>query len=229
VGANAEALLLLEDDVADIARQKPPTRVPILINHALAHAQAGDFEAAFDSATRATVAAHEAKGGLSAMADPTYSATQLDADSAAANWLWAALAARTKNAADALKVLGDTPDAANKTLVEWLELSVLPEEKRRPMRWNVELAEPVTLVLPAVMYLVSQAVPQDMDVDVWLDRIFHDVHRTDPVMAMLARVEAARWRGDLGSAEMWAKRAARMRSLYDDYRSTLLAHIADLR
>jgi uncharacterized protein HemY len=72
------------------------------------------------------------------------------------------------------------------------------------------------------------AVPESADVEVWLDRLFDEEHKSQPVRAMLARAEVARWRGDAAAEERWLERAARMRALVRDYPTMLLAHLADL-
>jgi hypothetical protein len=166
---------------------------------------------------------------MGAMSEDGHSTTLLKEDRLAAAWLWAALSLKLGRGIDVHKLLADIADPQLNVLVSWLEMTVSPEEKRVPLRWNMTLRSPPASVIPAVMFAVSQAVPADSDVEVWLDRIFHREHRSHPVRSMLARAEAARWRGDPGSERLWLERAARVRGLYDDYASTLLAHIAELR
>jgi hypothetical protein len=229
VGDAEGALALLEPDVQDIRRYKPSVQIPLLINHALALAHLGKFERAYESAELSYTTAREAKQGVSAVSDAGYGSGLVDEDRLAAAWLWAALAIKTGRAGDIQRLFADDPDPKSRAVATWLELATKPEPERRALRWNATLREPSGAVLPAVVYAVSQAVPSDSDVDVWLDRIFHRAHRAEPLRTMLARAEAARWRGDAGSERMWLERAARMRGLYDDYASTLLAHIAEIR
>jgi hypothetical protein len=229
VGDAAGAVQLLADDVKDIRRFKPPVRTRILLNHALALAHENDFENAYASAERAYAAAAEARHSIDSIADTSFGNLILEHDRHSAAWLWAALAIKTGRGTNVHKVLADGAAADLQELVAWLEMAITDEEQRRPKRWSLTLRKSPAAVLPAVMYAVSRAVPEEVDVDVWLDRIFDREHLREPVRGMLARAEAARWRGDEGSERMWLERAARMRGLYDDYASTVLAHIAELR
>ncbi len=228
VGEAQRALTLLDADLPELRRHSPSTQVRILVNHALAHAHLGDLEAARTSAERAFTTAEEAQRGRRTGADSTFADVALDDAREAAAWLWAALSLATGRGADVHKRLADGA-APLPSLVAWLELAILPEAQRRPMRFNAELRQAPGPVLPAAMFLVGLAVPTESDVEVWLDRVFSHEHRSDAVRSMLARAEAARWRGDEGSERLWNDRVARIRALYDDYPSTLLAHLAELR
>jgi hypothetical protein len=79
------------------------------------------------------------------------------------------------------------------------------------------------------MFVVATIVPSEASVEVWLDRVFQDVHREQPIRAMLARAECARWRGDAASERLWRDRAARLTKLIDGYPRALLAHLVELR
>ena len=79
------------------------------------------------------------------------------------------------------------------------------------------------------MHIVARSVPADADVSVWLDRIFDDEHRKHPLRTMLARAEAARWRGDEDAEKRWRMRARKVFELLSNSRRTLLASLAGLR
>jgi hypothetical protein len=121
-------------------------------------------------------------------------------------------------------------------VASWLRLgspTAITEGERKPLRWDLALhvsrGSAAGEVLPAIMVVVAAAVPTPSDVEVWLDRVFDELHRSDPVWAMRARAEAARWRGDGRAAVEWETRAGVLTGLVEDVPSALLAHFAVLR
>jgi hypothetical protein len=83
--------------------------------------------------------------------------------------------------------------------------------------------------VPAALFVAGTVVPGSTDVEVWLDRIFWRQHINQPVRSMLARAEAARWRGDKPVVKLWADRVATVRKLIVDYRTAFLADLVLLR
>jgi len=209
----------------------PPTlRTRALINEALALAHLGRTKEAHRTAQEAFMAALEADSKPPAEDHPGYAAPQeRAADRRAAAWLWAALALEVDQGGETIALLRETGGAELAALAQWLELATMNEEERRPLRWSLRLQRPPSSVLPAVMALAARVAPGDTDREVWLDRLFHDEQRRQPVRGMLARAEAARWRGDPDAERRWLERAARLRKLQVDYPTSLLAHLADLR
>jgi hypothetical protein len=220
---------LLAADVEALGDQAPAVQTLVLTNQALALAHLGRWDAAHAAAEQAFAAARRAERDVHRDADPSLAARrQQREDLAAAAWLWAALSVKAGKAADVQAALEDEGSEEAAEAAEWLELQQLGEERRRPLRWSLSIREPAAAVLPAAMFVAGTVVPADADVEVWLDRVFHDEHRAHPVRAMLARAEAARWRGDDGAARVWTERAARMQALVTDYPTSLLAQLAEL-
>lgn len=224
------ALLAIAPSLGSKVALPATLRTRALINEALALAHLGRTKEAHRAAQDAFVAALEADSKPPAEDHPGYAAPQVRAaDHRAAAWLWAALALQIDPTGETITLLRETGGAELAALVQWIDLATMKEDERRPLRWSLRLQRPPSSVLPAVMALAARVVPDDTDREVWLDRLFHDEQRRQPVRAMLARAEAARWRGDGEAETRWLERAARLRKLQVDYPTSLLAHLADLR
>ncbi|RLB61437.1 MAG: hypothetical protein DRI90_11345, partial [Deltaproteobacteria bacterium] len=230
VGDAEGALTTLTPALGSQVALPPTLRTRALINEALALGHLGRMSDAYRSAEQAFVEALQADAKPPGEDRPGYGSPQeRTADRQAAAWLWGALALQVDKGAEVLALLRETREKDLDRLTQWLELATAKEDERQALRWSLRMGDPQPAVLPAVMAVAGQVVPDDVDVEVWLDRVFHDEHRRVPIRAMLARAEAARWRGDQAAERRWLDRAARLREPMDDYRSSLLAHLADLR
>jgi len=246
VGDYAGALAALRSAVDNLNSYRPPVRVRILLNAGLAHAANRDYRAAFDAAKRA----HQI--GTASLQPQTDTAIQNDlrsivneTDRVAVAWLWAATALKIGRIKEVQDAFGwpadgseDQPNDSSKALGpfdvlrSWLALLSKPsEDDRRPLRWKALMTNvPAPAVLPAVMFVVGSAVPMSTsDVDVWLDRIFHQEHRDQVGRAALARAEVARWHDDPRWAKIWRDRATAIMGLSTTYETAVLAQIAELR
>ena len=229
VGDADGALALLAKAVDAIDSYTPFAQTRIHLNHALALAHLGRYEEALPAAEMAYKAASRAADAARQDRRSTDAEIAVEDDKVAAAWLWGAMAlvlGKADNVAEALR------EATTKELVEvatWLGFATRPEGERRAERWELSLAVPSQPALPAVMYVVSRAVPSMSDVEVWLDRVFQEESRTQPVRSMLARAEAARWRNAPEAERNWQSSSAKMLGLIKDYKTSLLAHIMELR
>jgi hypothetical protein len=224
------ALALLAPNVANIALHPPSVQLRVHHNHALALAHLGRFEEGYHAAEAAYVAATRAEKDVVDRADPSFAAqVQLSEDKVAAAWLWAALAVRIGKATEVRPVLEQVNTEEMAQLTEWVELASMAENARRPVRFEMGLRNPPVGALPAAIYLVARAVQPDADVEVWLDRVFDDLHRRAPLQAMLARAEAARWRLAAEDERRWLDRAGHIRRRIRDLPTAFLAHLAELR
>jgi len=229
VGDAEGALSLLAEALAGLDAYTPQAQTRIRMNQALALAHLGRFDKAQAAAEKAFLAAGEAEEAARSASEGLDADVALQDDRISSAWLWGAmslLAGKPDAVSEALR------DARTKELAEvatWLGLATRPEEERRVERWELALPTPSQSALPAVMYVVSRAVPSMTDVEVWLDRIFQQEHRTQPTRAMLARSEAARWRNDPEGERTWQTRASKVLGLVKDYRTALLAHVLELR
>ncbi|MCA9520203.1 MAG: hypothetical protein KC609_04500 [Myxococcales bacterium] len=153
-----------------------------------------------------------------------------------AAWLSAALALRLGRStasiagvSDGINVVSQALDDLFSNAAFWWQLATSTAEKRRQRR---RLISNVTNfpreVLPAVIDLVSRAAGRDGDVEVWLDRVFAYTSRAGVRDLVLARSVAALWRNDTRAAALWRARAERLNSLVTNYRTAVLAHIAEL-
>ena len=118
----------------------------------------------------------------------------------------------------------------------WQALTASPQQRRkeRPKLRLLELrTEYVSLgrgcddITPYQMYLVGEAVDDDGEVEVWLDRIFARVMRSGRC-ALRARATAARWRDDEVNASTWQRRAKAMDKLINNDAAALLSAAAGL-
>jgi len=179
----------------------------VLLSQAFALAALGRFDTALRAATRADD-----------LAGPDF----LEGRSVAGIWLRAALALRSQAASPAIPGLQEAPEAIGEhikaldleSLRWWWRLATggavsQPADRLlAPSHREVPMA-----VLPAMMYVVGRAVGNDGDVEVWLDRIFGRQHLSGDPRVMLARAEAARWRGDNEAAQRWERRASTLYGL----------------
>ena len=227
VGDAAGALAVTEDTIEKMDSYRPTAQARIYLNRSLAFAHLGKLDKAMAAAAQAYVAAEHAEKNREEDSDD--SDAVLHDDTIAAAWLWGATAVAAGKT-DRVQHLLDTATTRDLSeIAAWVSLAGRAEEQRRADRWELTIAKASGPALPAVMYLAARAVPPSADVEVWLDRIFHDEHRSQPLRAMRARAEAARWRGDVKAADLWSDRAEKMLALIHDYRSALLAHILDLK
>jgi hypothetical protein len=221
--------LVIDDAAGALAVVEAPGERPALERlavertRALALAHLGRFDEALRAAEAAYAAAARAEDDVTA-----HELAALGSERGAAAWLWAALATRAERGREVRAVLDQAGREELTPIVEWLELAISAENDRRPLRLGASLGEVPTSTLPAVVDLVARALPEGAEVEIFLDRIFDPIHRRAPLRTMLARAEAARWRGDAEAAERWLERAARLRALPRDERGALLAHLARL-
>ena len=203
-------------------------RAGLLINKALALAHLGRFELAFKSAAKAYANAVRAESAARAAGEVT-SGDALVEDKIGAAWIWAAAAAKLDKTKDVVQALKKSPTNELGDVAEWLRIVGLPEDERRPERLVSLNLRKGTPTLPAMMYVLSRAVPPTVDVEVWLDRVFHDEHRSQAVRSMLARAEAARWRGDAPAEKKWKLAADKLLKRMGSYSAALLGHLVEIR
>jgi len=232
VGDAEGALRVLDPALRNIDAYPTATRAIVWMNEALALAHLGRFRKALEAAEHAFVVAVGTE--LSAREDPGNPNSATDSDQVLeervmAAWLYGAMALHQDKTGEAIERVQDPTVPSLVALVEWLQLATMPEPERRPLRWDLTMHTPPAPVLPAAMYIVSRAIPSSYDAEVWLDRIFHRVHRQRPVRTMLARAETALWMHDPDSAKEWQSRASGLRELIRDYPTALLSHTANLR
>jgi len=230
VGDGEGALRALGHALEHLDQYNGTGQLRIHLNQALALAHLGRYDQAMAAAEKAFYTAEKAEEELRGTTDAALDEeVALQDDRVSAAWLWSAmslLAGKPERISDALRDFR-TQEFAD--VVAWTRLAAQPEEARRANRWELSLATMSESALPAVMYVVSRAVPSMTDVEVWLDRVFQQEHRTQPTRAMLARAEIARWRNDPEAERTWHGRAAKLHGLVKDYKTSLLAHILELR
>ena len=226
VGDAKGALERLERSSRSLVR--PAMRAGLLINKALALAHLGRFELAFKSAAKAYANAVRAESAARAAGEVT-SGDALVEDKIGAAWIWAAAAAKLDKTKDVVQALKKSPTNELGDVAEWLRIVGLPEDERRPERLVSLNLRKGTPTLPAMMYVLSRAVPPTVDVEVWLDRVFHDEHRSQAVRSMLARAEAARWRGDAPAEKKWKLAADKLLKRMGSYSAALLGHLVEIR
>jgi len=207
---------------------RPAMKARLFINKTLAFSHLGRFDKALQSAEQAYAYAVRAESASRGVGNIRRTEALLE-DKIGAAWIWAATAAKLGKAKDVAQALRGSPTNELKDLAKWLDVTSLPEDDRRPERIDMFLPKPNDAVLPAVMYVVSRAVPPTVDVEVWLDRVFHREHRRQAVRSMLARAEAARWRGDAAAEKKWQEAAKKLLGLMRNYPSALLAHFVEIR
>ncbi|MCA9625025.1 MAG: hypothetical protein KC731_38635, partial [Myxococcales bacterium] len=160
-----------------------------------------------------------------------YAAAQRDGDehAVAFGWLWAALALERGSSDHLRAALAEATSQGEAELADWLALAGMPEAERLPLRYDAELEDPPLAALPAVVAVVARAVPPDAAVEVWLDRVLADRHRSHPATTWLARAKAAELRGDRTAAATARARGLRVLELAKDDRASLLLDLAGLR
>src|SRR5207302_1841710 len=109
------------------------------------------------------------------------------AETVTAAWLWAATAVAAGTPERARTALSAAAKGELGEVAEWLSLASRNEDERRVDRLELSLPKPCRAALPAVMYLAARAVPESSDAEVWLDRVFHEEHYAEPLLAMRAR------------------------------------------
>jgi hypothetical protein len=222
----APLLLWLGDAEGALAAYRTaPDEAASQLGQALALAHLGRFDEATTAAEDGFAAAGKAEreGTAARVAD------REPAGVVALGWTWAAMALKTGKAAHAADVLAGTGDAELAAIAEWLEVATMPEPHRIAQRYDLVVPELTPSVLPAIVHVISQAVPTDSDVPVWLDRVL-DVHqRAHPLPLWLARAEAARWRDDPSAADAATAHATALQALPTTDAEALLAALAQLR
>jgi tetratricopeptide (TPR) repeat protein len=229
VGDAEGALGLLADALENLEAYTPQAQTRIHTNQALALAHLGRFDKAQAAAEKAFLAAGEAEEAARSASEGLDADVALQDDRVSSAWLWAATSLLVGKPGAVSESLRDAQTKELSEVATWVGLATRPEEERRVERWELALLTPSQSALPAVMYVVSRAVPSMTDVEVWLDRLFQQEHRTQPTRAMLARSEAARWRNDPEAERTWQTRASKVLGLVKDYRTALLAHVLELR
>jgi hypothetical protein len=137
-----------------------------------------------------------------------------------------------------------TPDVLatvkNLDLGAWRALALASPDERRRVRARLPSLgtewPSYPDVMPAVMFVAGQiaadAEANHAGIEVWLDHAFASELLGSRIgglrVTLLARAEAARWRGDEASARSWADRAAALSKPIEDERTALLAFHAGL-
>jgi hypothetical protein len=219
-GRALELTTALESGPLTGARPSATTAYVALVQ-SFAAAALGRFDDAYAAAERARDRAVKASGSTGTLAQMAEDATVN-----ASEWMLVAMALRTGRPDPAdlhPKYAMETEDVAAK----WLARVRLKEDARRiDRRHSSSGAFPPSLVLPAAYYVAGRAT--DGDVEVWLDRTFYGDMTRQVRCKMLARAEAARWRGDAAAARKWEDRVKRLNALVHDGRTALLATVAGL-
>lgn len=123
----------------------------------------------------------------------------------------------------------DTNDATNQAISRWRKLVETPEATRSRRRWDLPLPthELTSPVLPALLYVMSEAAPKNAET--WLDsRLPVLTDRRDTDLMLRARAEAARWRGDAKAEKLWNQRASQLEEFLATPRGRVLATLAGL-
>ena len=161
-----------------------------------------------------------------------------DVDHAAVAWLLGAMALQVGDKDPELFDLSGELDerhpseAPLASFLWWWRAIHKPEAERRVMRgrsgvtmWQLDYPREV---LPAVLRVVGAMAEGSGDVDVWLDYVFSGPELQGDRVLLLARAEAARWRGDKAAAARWDERAKKLLSVIKDDRAAVLAAVAGL-
>jgi hypothetical protein len=232
VGATKHALDVLAGPVSQLKRHSLASQTRLLINESFARARNGEYVRAYNAAERAfSTSVHAESEAQAALGERLTDLAELEEDKVTAGWLWGAMALKVGKASNLGKRLEQTSSPSLAELAKWLKIAAMNEDERRPLRRKLVL--PVKRLpkaaMPAALFVTGSVVPGTTDVEVWLDRLFAMQHLTQPIRMMLARAEAARWRGDAAVVRLWEGRAAASRKSMIDYRSTLLADFVQLR
>ncbi|MFP6685448.1 MAG: hypothetical protein VB934_12075, partial [Polyangiaceae bacterium] len=226
------ALDVLRGPLSEPKRHSLTTQTRLLINQAFASAHLGQYRKAYDAAEQAFATAVMAENDArAALGERLTDLAALEDDKVTAGWLWGAMALKLGKARALGAKLAKTSAPSLGELAKWLKVASMKEDERRLRRRK--LALPAKRLprgaVPAALFVAGTVVPGSTDVEVWLDRIFWRQHINQPVRSMLARAEAARWRGDKPVVKLWADRVATVRKLIVDYRSAFLADLVLLR
>jgi transcriptional regulator with XRE-family HTH domain len=228
----AEHIIVLAGPVSQLKRHSLASQTRLLINESFARARNGEYVRAYNAAERAfSTSVHAESEAQAALGERLTDLAELEEDKVTAGWLWGAMALKVGKASNLGKRLEQTSSPSLAELAKWLKIAAMNEDERRPLRRKLVL--PVKRLpkaaMPAALFVTGSVVPGTTDVEVWLDRLFAMQHLTQPIRMMLARAEAARWRGDAAVVRLWEGRAAASRKSMIDYRSTLLADFVQLR
>lgn len=189
-------------------------RMVLEMQCALALAGLGKFDEAYDAAKRA----HD----LGA-AEPKGDAMETFLNDLA--WLHAALGLKVGKVDEVA-----APEGApllSEPLAPWLARAKLPEEQRKvSRRQDFSMPTASRMVAAAYFFVVGTSAEGAGDVEVWLDHVFASSMARGGRAEMLARAEAARWRGDAKAAEKWESRAKTLVSYVHDHGTSLLASAA---
>jgi hypothetical protein len=144
----------------------------------------------------------------------------------AARYLELAAAVLAKDGAPLPRL--QVPHESGDPRVLWGDVFNATTDQRASARYHMRTLSLSTEARPAELLVLGRAV-QKGSVEVWLDReLWGGPAYGNFLLAMRARAEAARWRGDAGSAQLWNQRAARVEKLLHNPRRRLLAKIAGL-
>jgi hypothetical protein len=177
----------------------------------------------------ASIAMHQGKAEEAHVAAKRARQRQVPALEGPAAWMLSATSLKLDRAADAPGI--PTPTIFERGETTWEKLAKEPDEKRADARMrmqSLDASSPALLVMPAIFYVVGRAA-DGHDVDAYLDAVFGIHYRLywSP-MALRARAEAARWRGDAEAASRFTTRAAELAKLLDRPDHLVLARFAGL-
>ncbi len=229
VGNAERALELLDDAVSREKDYHALALTRIFLNQALALVHLGRWETAQAAGEKAYLRALDATRDAENSHDTSFDTAVLDDDKLAAAWMWAATSLLNGKPEAVLATFNGNEDPQLAEIGNWVRIAFMKDDERRPLRWELALSTPSDVALPAVMYVASRAAPSTQNVEVWLDRIFHEEHMSQPARAMRARAEAARWRADGESEREWQGRARRLLGIVTDYRTSVLGHVLEVR
>jgi tetratricopeptide (TPR) repeat protein len=196
--------------IAAVAEGKPdaPSVAIALILDTFIAAREARWEDAHATATRAHTAAPQN------LKSPT-------------SWLLAATALKVGRPGEGPGVA--TPQGYEREPTTWEKLAALPEAERRDIRLRMFSFDPPSagvLVLPAVFYVLGEAA-NGTDPEAWIDAsIPHYLEAYHSAVALRARAEASRWRGNEEAAKKLESRAASLEALADTPQKLILAKLA---
>ena len=144
-------------------------------------------------------------------------------------WLWAATSFSAGRHKEVSRMLHEVQSPELYRLTQLMDLASESESQRRVARAEMSVRTAPASMLPAVMTVLAQLLPPEHDVEVWLDRVFHDDHLKQPLRSMMARAATARWRNDAAAAEQWQHRHLQLSKPMSDYSHALLGYLIGLR
>jgi hypothetical protein len=113
---------------------------------------------------------------------------------------------------------------------DWFALALADEAVRRKARFRMSsLVSLDRAVLPAVIYVLHEVARDGVDPEVYVDDALplHDA-QANGILALRARAEAARMRGDATAVKRWDDRAQTLRALITSPAHVLLARLAGI-